>query len=91
MLTEEEYAEVKAGEERALLMKQETTRLRASCGVETTGKEEAGFYILMAHGARQVSANCAEQLGLARRAIRNHRCKAHKSRRLQNTDPRAYL
>ena len=43
MLTEEEYAEVKAGEERAMLMKQETDSACArACGVETTGKGRSG-------------------------------------------------
>jgi hypothetical protein len=93
MLTEEEYAEVKAGEERAMLMKQETDAIaRELAELKRLEKEEAAFYILMAQ--RRAAGECelcGTRLGFARRTIRHHRCKAHKSRRLQSTDPRAYL
>lgn len=93
MLTEEEFAEVKAGEERAMLMKQETDAIaRELAELKRLEKEEAAFYILMAQ--RRAAGECelcGTRLGLARRAVRIHRCKAHKSKRLQSTDPRAYL
>jgi WD40 repeat protein/tetratricopeptide (TPR) repeat protein len=93
MLTEEEFAEVKAGEERAMLMKQETDAIaRELAELKRLEKEEAAFYILMAQ--RRAAGECelcGTRLGLARRAVRIHRCKTHKSKRLQSTDPRAYL
>ena len=92
MLTEEEFAEVKAGEERAMLMKQETDAIaRELAELKRLEKEEAAFYILMAQ--RRAAGECelcGTRLGLARRAVRIHRCKTHKSRRLQITNPRAY-
>ena len=93
MLTEEEYAEVKAGEERSMLMRQEADAIaRELAELKRLEKEEAAFFILMAQ--RRSSGECelcGLKLGLARRAVRIHRCKTHNSKRLQSTDPRAYL
>ncbi|MEK6302263.1 MAG: hypothetical protein AABO41_16255 [Acidobacteriota bacterium] len=93
MLTEEEYAEVKAGEERSMLMRQEADAIaRELAELKRLEKDEAAFYILMAQRRSAGECElCGARLGLARRAVRIHRCKTHKSRRLQSTNPRAYL
>ncbi len=84
MLTEEEYAEVKAGEERAMLMKQETDAIaRELAELKRLEKEEAAFYILMAQ--RRAAGECelcGERLGFVRRTTRRRRCSAHGSKDL---------
>jgi hypothetical protein len=93
MLTEEEYAEVKAGEERALLLRQESDAIaRELAELKRLEKEEAAFEILMAQ--RRSSGECelcGIKLGIAKRVVRYHRCKAHKPKRFKTNDPRAYI
>ena len=80
ILTEEEYAEVKAGEERAMLMKQEEEIVAFELAqLRRREREEAAEDILKAQrraiGQCEI---CGMRLGFARRVTRRPRCKAHK-------------
>ena len=93
MLTEEEFAEVKAGEERAMLMKQETDAIaRELAELKRLEKEEAAFYILMAQ--RRAAGECelcGTRLGLARRrsasSLQTHKSKAFNYDHERISDP----
>jgi WD40 repeat protein len=80
ILTEDQYAEVKAGEERALRMKEEDAWLaRELAELKRSEKEEAAREILMAH--RRAAGECevcGVKLKFARRATRRPRCKEHR-------------
>lgn len=96
LLTEEEYAEVKAGEQRAMLMRQESESLAHELAeLKRLEKEEAAQEILRA--ARRAVGECEEcgaRLPFLRRVTRRPRCKFHRLKwRLSGEDesPRAYL
>jgi WD40 repeat protein len=97
LLTEEEYAEVKAGEERAMLMRHEAENLaRELAELKRLEREEAAQEIVRAQ--RRASGECEEcgiRLSLARRLTRRERCKTHKLKwRLSSGDyepPGGYL
>ncbi|MEK6288377.1 MAG: hypothetical protein AABO57_21890 [Acidobacteriota bacterium] len=80
LLTEEEYAEVKAGEERGTLMRQEAEILALELAeLKRLEKEEAAQEIVRAH--RRAAGECeicGIRLNLVRRFTRRERCKAHK-------------
>jgi hypothetical protein len=79
MLTEEEYSEVKAGEERAMLKKQEGELLAFELTeLKRREKEEAAEEITRAQ--RRAAGQCeicGTRLGFVRRFSRRARCKAH--------------
>jgi len=79
-LTEEEYAEVKAGEERAMLMKQEADSLAHELAeLKRYEREEAAQEIVRAQ--RRAAGECevcGTRLNLARRFAHRPRCKAHR-------------
>jgi tetratricopeptide (TPR) repeat protein len=79
ILTEEEYSEVKAGEERAMLRKQEGEVMALELAeLKRREKEEAAEEITRAQ--RRAAGECeicGTRLGFARRVIRRPRCKAH--------------
>ena len=80
LLTEEEYAEVKAGEERAKLMQQEAESLAHELAeLKRYEREEAAQEIFKAQrrAAGQCEV-CGVKLSLTRRLMRGPRCKAHK-------------
>jgi len=80
LLTEEEYAEVKAGEERAKLMRQEVESLAHELAeLKRYEREEAAQEIFKAQrrAAGRCEA-CGVRLSLSRRLMRVPRCKAHK-------------
>ena len=97
LLTEEEYAEVKAGEERAMLMRREFEGLAHELAeLKRFERDEAAQEIMRA--ARRASGECEEcgsRLSILRRATRRHRCKDHRLKwRLRSGEedsPRAYL
>ena len=80
LLTEEEYAEVKAGEERAMLMKQEADSLAHELAeLKRFEREEAAQEIVRAQ--RRAAGECevcGTRLSLARRFVHRPRCKAHR-------------
>lgn len=80
LLTEEEYAEVKAGEERAKLMRQDAESMaRELAELRRIEKDEAALEIVRA--ARRTAGECETcgiRLNLARRVVRRPRCKAHR-------------
>lgn len=82
ILTEDQYAEVKAGEERALRMKEEDAWLaRELAELKRSEKEEAAHEILMAH--RRAAGECevcGVKLKFVRRAARRPRCKEHRAK-----------
>jgi WD40 repeat protein len=80
ILTEEEYEEVKAGEERAMLVKREEEVLAFELAdLRRREREEAAEEILKAQRRAVGQCEiCGAQLGLVRRATRRPRCKAHK-------------
>ena len=79
ILTEDQYAEVKAGEERALKMKEEETWLAQELReLKRLEKDEAAREILMAQ--RRASGECevcGVKLRFIQRVTRRPRCKAH--------------
>jgi WD40 repeat protein len=80
LLTEEEYAEVKAGEERAKLMRQEAESIAHELAeLKRFEREEAAQEIFKAQrrAAGQCEV-CGIRLNLSRRLLRVPRCKAHK-------------
>lgn len=81
MLTEEEYQEFKAGEERAMLMKHEGEILAHELAeLKRREKDEATEEIFKAQ--RRAAGQCeicGTRLGFARRIIRRPRCKAHRA------------
>jgi tetratricopeptide (TPR) repeat protein len=83
ILTEEEYADVKAGEERAIRLKQEEEWLaREVAEMKRREREEAEEEILQA--VRRAAGECeicGIKLDLARRIARRRRCKAHSQQR----------
>ncbi|HSB08501.1 MAG TPA: hypothetical protein VLM38_03235 [Blastocatellia bacterium] len=97
LLTEEEYAEVKAGEERAKLMRLEKESLAHELAeLKRFEKEEAAQEIVRA--ARRAAGECEEcgtRLPFLRRVTRRPRCKAHRLKWRLSSDeddsPRAYL
>ncbi len=80
LLTEEEYAEVKAGEERAMLMKQEADSLAHELAeLKRFEREEAAQEIVRAQRrAAGECEMCGTRLNLARRLVHRPRCKAHR-------------
>lgn len=80
LLTEEEFAEVRAGEERARVMKEEADALaRELAELKRIEKEEAAREILRAaRRAQHLCEVCGIKLKFARRITRRPRCKAHK-------------
>ncbi|MGA9773900.1 MAG: hypothetical protein WBV94_33020 [Blastocatellia bacterium] len=80
ILTEDQYAEVKAGEERALRMKEEDAWLaRELAELKRSEKNEAAREISMAH--RRAAGECevcGVKLKFTRRAVRRPRCKEHR-------------
>ena len=80
LLTEEEYAEVKAGEERAKLMRQEADSLAHELAeLKRYERDEAAQEIVRAQ--RRAAGECEVcglRLNLARRFVRRPRCKAHR-------------
>ncbi|MFY9556727.1 MAG: hypothetical protein WAV47_18605 [Blastocatellia bacterium] len=80
LLTEEEYAEVKAGEERAMLMRQEAESLaRELAELRRLEKEEDALEIVRAQ--RRAAGECevcGKRQNLPRRLARRPRCKAHR-------------
>jgi WD40 repeat protein len=80
LLTEEEYAEVKAGEERAKLMKLEADSLAHELAeLKRYERDEAAQEITKA--ARRAAGECEEcgiRLNIARRLVRRPRCKTHR-------------
>jgi WD40 repeat protein len=80
ILTEDEYAEVKAGEERAMLMKREEEILAFELAeLRRREREEAAEEILKAQRRAVGQCEiCGTKLGFARRVVRHPRCKAHK-------------
>jgi hypothetical protein len=80
LLTEEEYAEVKAGEERGSLMRQEAESLAVELAeLKRLEKEEATQEIFRAQRrAAGECETCGTRLNLARRITRRPRCKAHR-------------
>jgi hypothetical protein len=83
LLTEEEYAEVKAGEERALLMRLEAESLAHELAeLKRFEREEAAQEIVRAQRrAAGECEMCGTRLNLARRFVHRPRCKAHKTTR----------
>jgi WD40 repeat protein len=80
LLTEEEYAEVRAGEERAKLMRLEADTLAHELAeLKRFERDEATREIVRAQrrAAGQCEV-CGTRLNLARRFVRRPRCKAHK-------------
>jgi WD40 repeat protein len=81
LLTEEEYAEVKAGEERAKLMRLEADSLAHELAeLKRYERDEAAQEIVKAQ--RRASGECevcGVRLSFARRFVRRQRCKTHKS------------
>jgi WD40 repeat protein/tetratricopeptide (TPR) repeat protein len=80
ILTEEEYAEVKAGEERAMLMKREDEILAFELAeLRRREREEAAEEILKAQRRSVGQCEiCGTRLSFSRRIVRLPRCKAHK-------------
>jgi WD40 repeat protein len=80
LLTEEEYAEVKAGEQRAMLMKQEADSLAHELAeLKRYEREEAAQEIVRAQRrAAGECEMCGMRLNLARRFAHRPRCKAHR-------------
>jgi WD40 repeat protein len=80
LLTEEEYAEVKAGEERAMLMKQEADSLAHELAeLKRFEREEAAQEIVRAQRrAAGECEMCGMRLPFLRRTMRSPRCKAHR-------------
>jgi len=80
LLTEEEYAEVKAGEERAKLMRLEADSLAHELAeLKRFERDEAAQEITRAQ--RRAAGECevcGARLNLARRVVRRPRCKAHR-------------
>ncbi len=80
LLTEEEYAEVKAGEERAKLMRLEADSLAHELAeLKRFERDEAAQEIVRAQ--RRAAGECevcGTRLNLARRFVRRPRCKAHR-------------
>lgn len=80
LLTEEEYAEVKAGEERGMLLRQEAESLAHELAeLKRVEREEAALEIVYAQ--RRAAGECevcGARLNLARRFVRRPRCKAHR-------------
>ena len=80
LLTEEEYAEVKAGEERAMLMRLEADSLAHELAeLKRFEREEAAQEIVRAQ--RRAAGECevcGTRVSLARRIFRGPRCKAHR-------------
>jgi WD40 repeat protein len=79
LLTEEEYAEVKAGEERAKLMRLEADSMAHELAeLKRFEREEAAEEIVRAQrrSAGQCEV-CGAKLNLARRIVRGPRCKTH--------------
>jgi WD40 repeat protein len=80
LLTEEEYAEVKAGEERGMLLRQDAESLAHELAeLKRLEREEAALEIVYAH--RRAAGECeicGARLNLARRFVRRPRCKAHR-------------
>lgn len=80
LLTEEEYAEVKAGEERANLMRLEAESLSHELAeLKRFERDEAEQEIVMAQ--RRAAGECevcAARLNFARKVVRRPRCKAHR-------------
>lgn len=80
LLTEEEYAEVKAGEERAKLMRLESESIAHELAeLKRYERDEAAQEIVRAQ--RRASGECEVcgiKLSFARRLVRRTRCKAHK-------------
>ena len=97
LLTEEEYAEVKAGEERANLMRLEADNIAHELAeLKRLEREEAAQEIVRA--ARRSAGECEEcgtRLPLLRRLARRPRCRIHRLKlRLlsrEEESPRAYL
>ena len=81
LLTEEEYEEVKAGEERAKLMRLEAESLAHELAeLKRFERDEAAQEIVRAQ--RRAAGECevcGSRLNLARRLVRRPRCKVHKS------------
>jgi tetratricopeptide (TPR) repeat protein len=80
LLTEEEYAEVKAGEERGMLGRQEAEAIAFELAeLKRVEKDEAAQEIVRAQRrAAGECEMCGIRLNLARRLTRRERCKAHK-------------
>ena len=80
LLTEEEYAEVKAGEERGMLMRQEAEILTLELTeLKRLEKEEAAQEIVRAQRrAAGECEMCGIRLNLVRRFTRRPRCKTHR-------------
>jgi WD40 repeat protein len=80
LLTEEEYAEVKAGEERAKLMRLEADSLAHELAeLKRFEREEAAQEIVRAQRrAAGECEMCGTRLNLARRFVHRPRCKAHR-------------
>ena len=80
LLTEEEYAEVKAGEERGMLMRQEAESLAMELAeLKRYEKEEAAQEIVRAQRRSAGECEvCGVRLPFLRRTIRSPRCKAHR-------------
>jgi len=81
LLTEEEYAEVRAGQERGTFLRQEAEILALELAeLKRLEREEAANEILYAQ--RRASGECevcGEKLNLARRVARRPRCSAHRT------------
>jgi WD40 repeat protein len=96
LLTEEEYAEVKAGEERAMLMRQEAESLaRELAELKRFERDEAALEIVRAQrrAARECEV-CGVRLNFARRVVRRPRCKTHRLKWQLSSgeyEPRGYL
>jgi hypothetical protein len=80
LLTEEEYAEVKAGEERAKLMRQEAESIAHELAeLKRFEREEAAQEIFKAQRRAVGQCEfCGVRLNLWGRLMRAPRCKAHK-------------
>jgi tetratricopeptide (TPR) repeat protein len=80
LLTEEEYAEVKAGEQRGMLLRQDAESLALELAeLKRLEREEAALEIVYAqHRAAGECEICGVRLNLARRFVRRSRCKAHR-------------
>jgi hypothetical protein len=80
LLTEEEYAEVKAGEERAKLMRLEADSLAHELAeLKRFERDEAAQEITRAQ--RRAAGECevcGARLNFARRVVRRPRCKTHR-------------
>ena len=79
LLTEEEYAEVKAGEQRGMLLRQDAESLAHELAeLKRLEREEAAQEIVYAQRrAAGECEMCGARLNLARRFVRRPRCKAH--------------